>query len=198
MDFAAAAFDDMALLAGFDDAKAFYEQAAEDSRADLAMRADIRSANIQVNEADSWSADVEFADIEHLLGRASGGGLVELGTYQGENVLQMRFNRANAGVAETLIPVLKDPAFSLFNPVSTEGIGEESYIRDILGFTFGEENIPGIRLSEMTMTIEVPGRITRVHGGFKESENTAVFQMPLSRFLVPDEEILWAVSWTDQ
>jgi hypothetical protein len=93
------------------------------------------------------------------------------------------------------MPLMNDPAFSLFNPASTVGIDEESYITGILGFTFGEDNIPAIRKASIGMTVVLPGPVTAVSGGTKTGTNSARFQTPLSRFLVPDKEIFWSVTW---
>ena len=109
----------------------------------------------------------------------------------------LRLRRQLTRAAEEWRQADQDPSFALFNPAATEGIGEELYITGILGFTFGEENIPAIRRAAIGMSITLPGQITSVTGGHKTSDDTARFETSFTRFLVPDDEIFWSVSWRD-
>ena len=71
-------------------------------------------------------------------------------------IFSIRFNRERALKLEEITPIMNDPTFSLFNPASTVGIDEETYITGILGFTFGEGNIPAIRKASIGMTVVLP------------------------------------------
>ena len=73
---------------------------------------------------------------------------------------------------------------------------EERYITDILGFTFGKENLPAIRTSKVVLDVTLPGSIVEVRGGRQTRPNTVRFETPLTRFLVPEKNIDWMVSWS--
>lgn len=196
MPFTATAFDDLAMLGGYDDATALYDEAVINSRTDLEKRDDIGSYMVERVGQSGWEAEISFDSIESLLGDAKAGGIAEITRSGNTNTLTLKFDRNRAASLEELMPVLKEPSFSLFNPAATGGIDEETYITGILGFTFGEENIPDIRRAAIRMNVTVPGEITTVSGGQKTSPNSVLFETSLTRFLVPDDEIFWSLSWS--
>ncbi|MCK5736769.1 MAG: hypothetical protein KAH21_09835, partial [Spirochaetaceae bacterium] len=167
------------------------------SRNDLAKRNDISSYQVSRKGKQGWEAEIGFDDIETLLGSAEAEGIAELSTTGNINTLTLLFDRERASQLAKLMPLMQDPSFSLFNPAATGGIGEENYITGILGFTFGQENIPAIRRASIGMNISLPGEITSVSGGVQTGGRTARFETPFTRFLVPDEEIHWSVSWKE-
>jgi len=197
MPFTASALDDLAILGGYDDAGALYDEAVVNSRTDLAKRDDISTFRVDRKGKQGWEAEINFNDIETLLGSAEADGIAEVNSNGNISTLSLRFDRERAAQMEELIPMMKDPSFSLFNPAATGGIGEETYITGILGFTFGEENIPAIRRASIAMTVNLPGDITSISGGTKTGNRTASFKTPFTRFLVPDEPIYWSVSWKE-
>jgi hypothetical protein len=195
MPFAAAAMEDLAMIGGYESATVFYDEALSATRRDLDKKPDIRFHDIQRTGDAEWSVLIEFTDIERLLGSSETGGITELINTGNETSLTLRLNRDNASHLETLVPLLTDPAFSLFNPAATEGIDEETYVTQILGFTFGEENIPSIRRAGVGLELSLPGPVTDVTGGRQTGERTVRFESPFTRFMVPDEEINWSVRW---
>lgn len=197
MQFTEAAFDDLAMLGGYDDATALYDEAVVNSRTDLENRDDIDSYQVQRVGQSGWQAEIGFDNIESLLGSAEAGGIAEMTRRGNTDTLTLKFDRDRAASLEELIPLMRDPAFSLFNPAATGGIDEESYITGILGFTFGEENIPDIRKAAIRMNVTLPGAVTALTGGTKTSSNSVLFKTSLTHFLVPDDEILWSVSWSN-
>jgi len=197
MAFTASALDDLAILGGYNDATALYDEAVVNSRTDLAKRDDIKSYRVNRMGAQGWKADIEFKDIETLLGSAEAQGIAEISSRGTVSTLTLRFDRERAAQLSELIPMMQDPSFSLFNPAATGGIGEETYITGILGFTFGEENIPAIRRASIGMDVTLPGNITSVNGGTQTGDRTVLFETPFTRFMVPDDEINWSVSWQE-
>jgi hypothetical protein len=197
MPFTASALDDLAILGGYDDAGALYDGAVADSRKDLAAREDISSYRVDRKGSRGWEAEIAFNDIETLLGSTEAEGIAELSRSGNISTLSLSFDREKASQLAELMPMMQDPSFSLFNPAATGGIGEENYITGILGFTFGEENIPSIRSASIGMTVSLPGDITSVDGGRQTGSRTVRFELPFTKFLVPDEEIRWSVSWKE-
>ena len=195
MDFTREVFDDLALLAGHENAGILIDDAIFNSSEDLDKRSDIDSFNLTRFENLNWKSEIRFNNIESLLGESANKGIARLTSKGKSRILELRFNRTTASSMEELIPLLQEPAFYIFNPGATVGITEEEYITDYLGYSFGQQNIPGIRLSRISMTIEVPGPITKIVSGEKIGPGKAAFETSLSRLMVPDKEIFWAVSW---
>ena len=195
MGFAGIALDDLAVLGGFDSASALYEDALLQSRGDMAARDDIASFSAQLTDEHSWEARADFADLELLLGRAEAGGMVNLERSGTVSKLTLLFDRSSAETFGSLVPLTQNPAFSLFDPASTGGIDEETYITDILGFTFGPENVPEIRTARYALTLTLPGTVTAVTGGEQLSDRTVRFEIPLSRLMTPEPPVIWSVSW---
>lgn len=197
MSFAGDALEDLAILGGYDSSDAFYDEAISKTLASLGERTDIENYKIERVGKHGWMADVEFKDIKSLLGDAAFGGIADIYQNGDTHVLSLRFNRSRAAELENLFPMIKEPAFSLLNPASSEGFSEEEYTTEILGFTFGEENLPALRRAMMVLSITVSGTVITVEGGEKLSENSVRFEVPFTRFLVPEKEIFWLVSWID-
>lgn len=196
MDFAGDALDDLASLGAYDNAAALYDEAIIDTEALIAQRDDIDSFVIERTDGHGWKADIEFRNLISMLGSSAGGAIAEILGDEKSMTLNLRFNRESAENLKELFPLLSEPSFSLFDPASTVGIDEETYITDILGFTFGEDNIPAMRNASIGMSLTLPGAVIRVVGGKKTGANTVRFQTPLTRFLVPDEQIAWSVTWS--
>jgi|GEM_PF-734380 len=196
MNFAKDAMDDLAVLGGYDDAGALYDEAIINSKALIAKRDDIDSYHIERSDAHGWKADIEFRNLISMLGGSDSGSIAEILSDEKSVTLILRFNRKKAENLKVLFPLMSNPAFSLFDPASTVGIDEETYITDILGFTFGEDNIPAMRKASIGMNLILPGAVIRVIGGKKSGTNSVRFQAPLTQFLVPEKEILWSVIWS--
>jgi uncharacterized protein YceK len=191
--FASGAFDDLAVLAGFDNSDDFYAYAENETKNSMEKRSDIKYCRISRPEKNKWTADIGFSDIQLLLSGSSS--VVNIESGSSTEKMTLRFNRENADYLEKIVPVLENQAFAIFNPAELRDIDENTYINDILGFTFGEENIPAIKNAEITLKINLPGKILSVTGGKKTSENTAVFSVPLTRIMIPEKEILWSLKW---
>ena len=195
MHFAGGVLEDLAVLGGYDNSDAFYDEALSEAIAGLEARGDVEDFKIDRVGKHVWTADVEFRDIRSFLGDAALGGIADIRQDGDMYIFSLRFNHARASELENLLPIIKEPAFSLFNPAKNEGFSEEEYITEILGFTFGEENLPELRRAMLTLSITVPGTVVDVEGGTKLSENSARFEVPFTRLLVPEKEIIWLVSW---
>ncbi len=194
--FAGNSLDDLALLGGYNDAAELYNGAIIEAQSDLTNRSSVESATVELTGPHSWKADIRFTNLEELLGAAEGNGIAEIEQNGNAKILHFRFDRSRSRNIETLIPILTDPALSIFNPASTENLSEESYITDILGFTFGRENLPAIRASRVRLDLSLPGTIIEVRGGRKIGNDRVRFEAPLTGFLVPEKNIDWMVSWS--
>ena len=195
MDFAALAFDDLAILGGFDDASGLYDDALAGTEAAMEKRSDISRFQVEKTSEHSWSADADFTSLPILLGSTAAGGIVDYTTDGDISTLSLVFNRESSAQYSRLIPLFRNPAFSLFDPAQTGDLDEETYIRDILGFSFGRENIPLIRSAGVSLRLRLPGTVTSVTGGRPLSDDTVYFEMPLTRMLVPEPPVTWSVSW---
>ncbi len=195
MDFAGTAFEDLAILGGFDSASDLYKDAVNQNRSGMEHREDITFFDVDLVSEHGWESRTEFTDLRLLLGSKEAGGIVDYSVNDGVSLLKLQFDRESSVQFSELIPLLENPAFSLFDPALTTGLSEEEYIQDILGFSFGADNIPAIRTATVSLRLEVPGSVLSVTGGRIESENTVLFEIPLTRLLVPEPPVNWQVSW---
>ena len=198
MPFADYVLEDLAILGGYGDSDALYDEAISKTMAGLDEHKDIDNYKIDRVGKNGLKANVEFKDIRLLLGDAALGGIADIYQDGDIHILSFRFDRARAAELEKMFPIIKEPAFSLLNPATSEGFSEEEYTTEILGFTFGEENLPELRQAMLVLSIIVPGKVLEVEGGIKSSEHSARFEVPFTRLLVPEKELLWRVSWSSQ
>lgn len=195
--FAGAALDDLAIIGGYNDASALYGKILLETENALSERKDIHSHSIKMTGKHQWEGSIDFADLKTLLGSGEEGGIVSLETAGERSVLSLHLNRSTAASLEKLVPLLSDPALSLFNPAYTSTISEEEYIQNVLAFAFGEENLDDIRKARMVLVLSVPGKIHSVSGGRKISEHSARFTLPFTRLMVPEEPVDWTVTWAN-
>jgi len=198
MSFAGDILEDLSILGGYDSLDTFYDEAISRTMANLKARTDIEDFEVVRVGEHSWMAYVEFSDIRSLLGDAALGGIADISREGDVHTLRLRFDRERAAELENLFPILKEPAFSLFNPARSEGFSEEKYITEILGFSLGEKNLPELRRSMVSLSITVPGRVEKVEGGTELGENSVRFEVPFTRLLVPEKELVWLVSWNSR
>lgn len=197
MPFTAEALNDLALLGGYDDAGALYDQMILDSQADMSAREDIDWFKAERTGPQSWEAEIGFNNLESLMGSTQAEGIAEMIRGESVSTLNLRFSRERAGSLEELMPMLKDPALSLFNPAATANISQAIYVNEILGFTFGKENIPAIQASRIVMDIKLPGPVVQMTGGEQTGDSSVRFTTPFTDFLAPEDEIFWSVSWAN-
>ncbi len=195
LPFAALVFDDLAFAGGYENADALYQTAVAQTKEDLSRRSDISDSQVEMTSPYEWKAVIHFRDIESLLGGSDGIPIAELSEGNGTSTLTLNFDRKRAAVLETFIPLLGEPALTAFNPAMTQGFDEESYIADVLSFTFGEENIPAVKSARIAMDVTVPGPITALEGGTKIDNHTVRFETAFTRLIVPEIPIHWSVSW---
>lgn len=198
MSFAGDALEDLAILGGYDNLDEFYDEIISQTISNLKARSDIENFEVERIGKYALMANVEFSDIRVLFGDAAFGGIADVAQNGETHTISLRFNHERAAELEELFPIIKETAFSIFNPAANEGFSEEEYINEILGFTFGEENLPELRQAMVNLAITVPGTIVKVEGGAKSSENSARFETPFTRLLVPEKEIVWLVNWKNQ
>jgi len=198
MPFVGDALEDLAILGGYDNSDEFYDEVISETITNLEAREDIENFEVGSVGKDAWKAYVEFEDIRLLLGDADLGGIAAISRDGDIHTLSLKFDRARAAELERLLPILKEPTFSLFNPAESEGFSEEEYTSEVLGFTFGEENLSALQQSMVQLSITVPGTVVEVEGGTRSGESSALFEVPFTRILVPEGKIAWMVSWRDQ
>lgn len=197
-DFTRKAFEDLAIVGGYENAEVFYSEAAKQSEATLLQRPDIKYCSVEPLKGKGsklWQAKMDFDSISLLLGGT--GGIAEVTENDSTTNLSLKFNRDNAAFAERFFPILANPAFSIFNPADTQGMTKKYYVDEVLGFTFGQENIQAIMDSDFILNIIVPGTITYIRNGKKLSDNQAVFKVPLTDIMVPENETFWSITWKD-
>ncbi|MCG8452141.1 MAG: hypothetical protein MI717_03030 [Spirochaetales bacterium] len=196
--FTSEAFEDLALMGGFENATQLSEEGLRSTKEGLEAQTAVSQVQLNGYGIGSWDATVQFTNIASLFAGPKDESLVSWEKDSKHSTLTLQFNRRNAHALEQWIPLLQDPTFMLFNPAATGEYAEDEYVRDILGFTFGEENILSIRGSKLTLEVTYPGVLEQVSGGRAITNNTVQFVAPISRVLVPEEGLLWTATWKDQ
>jgi len=198
MSFAGDVLEDLAILGGYDSSDAFYDEAISKTITNLEALAGVEAFEVRKVGKHAWMANVESNDIRLLFGDGDPGGMVSISREGDTHTFSLKIDSARAAELENLFPILKEPAFSLFNPAENKELSEEEYVTEVLGFTFGEDNLPELRQSMLKLSVTAPGRVTEIEGGIRLSENSAQFEMPLTRLLVPERETTWTMSWKSQ
>lgn len=93
-----------------------------------------------------------------------------------------------------LIPLLKDPSFSIFGPEENIGVSEADYM-EMISYVLGEEGPGAIDRSYISLRIKTDKPIVSHSGGKKLTADSIVFNVPLIDFLLLAKPIDYSVTW---
>jgi hypothetical protein len=118
---------------------------------------------------------------------------VTLTKENGKTTLHVRLNRENFQEIASVNPSFQTPIFESFGPAANEGISEAEYT-EMMEYILGNEKIGSLKTSFIEIRIHPEGTILSQEGGKLEGK-TAVFRIPLIRFLLLDEPIEYSVTY---
>lgn len=175
------------------DNRPLMDKAIDDfERALFASRATADVQLIKVGE-QAWRGTFRFFDLMQLL--------IDLGSGPDQTLLTLSdtsmtfyLSLENYEQLVPVIPFLADPNFEAFGPLYNEGLSEEDYL-EMIGFMLGEEGIPAINNSAITLRIETPRPITSHSGGHVLGDRLYEFSFPLIDFLLLAKPITFSVTW---
>ncbi len=110
------------------------------------------------------------------------------------NSLRMYLDIDNYGELTELIPLLKDPSFSIFGPEENIGVSEADYL-DMISYLLGEEGPGAIERSTISIFINTDSPIISHTNGIKHSPTQVEFSIPIIDFLLLAEPIDYSVTW---
>lgn len=113
------------------------------------------------------------------------------------NTLSLHLDIENYAELTELIPILKDPSFSIFGPEENIGVSEADYL-DMISYLLGEEGPDAIGRSYISMIINTDASIISTVNGKVLSDNEVEFMIPMIDFLLLAEPIDYAVTWRNE
>ncbi len=144
-------------------------------------------------EERSYVGSLFIDDLEELLVDLGAGSKQSLLSAQ-QDSLRFFLSLENYDQLVPVLPFLSDPNFEAFGPRYNEGLNEEDYL-EMISFMLGEEGVPAIENSSVTLTIQTPRPITRIDGGAIVDSQTFEFTFPLIDFLLLAEPITFTLWW---
>jgi len=142
---------------------------------------------------NAWSGSFAFEDLKRLFVDLGAGANQTLLTLTG-NSLTFFLSMENYEQLVPVIPFLADPNFEAFGPLYNQGLSEDDYL-EMISFMLGDEGVPAIQSSVITLIVETPRPIKSFSGGTKTGERTYAFSFPLIDFLLLAKPITFSVNW---
>ena len=173
--------------------KALMDTAVDDFKVSL-TRSPATSDVTLVKEGDNtWAGSFAFKDLERLFRDLGAGGRQTLLTLT-DTSMAFSLSMENYEQLVPIIPFLADPNFEAFGPLYNQGLSEEDYL-EMISFMLGEEGVPAIENSVITLKVETPQPIKSFSGGRKSGERSYEFSFPLIDFLLLAEPITFSLTW---
>jgi len=192
-EFFIAVLEDFSDFAPAGNDKALMDTAVDDFKVSL-MRSPATSDVALVKEGDNaWSGSFAFSDLERLFRDLGAGSRQTLLTLTDTSMV-FSLSMENYEQLVPIIPFLADPNFEAFGPLYNQGLSEEDYL-EMISFMLGDEGVPAIENSVITLKVETPQPIKSFSGGRKSGERSYEFSFPLIDFLLLAEPITFSLTW---
>ncbi|MCF7933782.1 MAG: hypothetical protein K9M84_04840 [Spirochaetia bacterium] len=137
------------------------------------------------------NAEAFFNDVNDELKLES---LFDFSTRGDLHTLRLYLDIDNYGELTELIPLLKDPSFSIFGPEENIGVSEADYL-DMISYLLGEEGPGAIERSYISLIINTETPVVSVKNGTKLSARQVEFRIPIIDFLLLAEPVDYSVTW---
>ncbi len=170
---------------------------AERLEAELLKSDYVYDATVHEASETFYSGIFHFTDARYILAKAEEDQRVDILTYTTTGRTQqvvIYIDIDNYSLLEDLVPILKDPAFSTFGPEENRDVTEEEYY-EMVSYMLGEEGPGAIQTSEIRIVIHTSRPIIRQNGGRIVNPRQVVFTIPLIKFLLLHEPLMFSVSW---
>ncbi len=144
-------------------------------------------------EERSYTGSLFIDDLEQLLVDLGAGSRQSL-VRSSEDSLHFFLSLENYDQLVPVLPFLSDPNFEAFGPKYNEGLSEEDYL-EMISFMLGEEGVPAIEESSVTLIIKASQPISSAVGGEIIDSHTFIFSFPLIDFLLLAEPLTFTLWW---
>ena len=169
------------------------DKAIEDFKISLMRSPTTNHVELKKTGENAWSGSLGFDDLKRLLSDLGAGANQSLLSLNA-NTLTFRLSMENYEQLVPVIPFLADPNFEAFGPMYNQGLSEADYL-EMISFMLGDEGVPAIESSTITVKVETPEPIKSFNGGTKTAERSYEFSFPLIDFLLLAEPITFSVGW---
>lgn len=144
-------------------------------------------------EGKRYIISFDYTSLVNLLKDLNGGKGNSLFTIT-QSSISFRLDMDNYAELKDVIPFLSDENFEVYGPEYSNGMTEEEYT-DMITFLLGEESPEALGNSSVSITIKVPGTVTKVTGAVKTASDTVCYTFPVIDFLLLNEPLSFSVSW---
>ncbi len=192
-DFFIAVLEDFSDFSASDTDQDLMDKAIDEFRLSLARSSSTGAVSLTKSGKNAWSGSFSFTDLQRLFVDLGAGPKQSLLTL-GENSMTFNLSMDNYAQLVPLIPFLADPNFEAFGPLYNQGLSEDDYL-EMISFMLGDEGVPAIEASTITLKIETPRPIKRFTAGSQTGERSYEFSFRLIDFLLLDKPIAFSVNW---
>jgi len=102
--------------------------------------------------------------------------------------LSVHLDSDNYHQLTTLFPVLEHPLVISLGPQPDLEVSDDEYL-EMMQFVLGDDGPPAIVDSEVTVRVQVEGRVVEQHGGELQDDGSVLITIPLLRILVLDQPL---------
>ncbi|HOE83913.1 MAG TPA: hypothetical protein PLH14_01285 [Sphaerochaeta sp.] len=192
-DFFIAVLEDFSDFIPSSEEQPLMDKAIEDFKISLIRSPSTSHVALQKQGENAWSGSLGFNDLKRLLSDLGAGANQSLISLTSDT-LTFHLSMENYEQLVPVIPFLADPNFEAFGPMYNQGLSEADYL-EMISFMLGDEGVPAIEGSTITLKIETPRPIKSFSGGTKTGERSYEFSFPLIDFLLLAKPITFTVSW---
>ncbi len=192
-DFFIAVLEDFSDFIPSSEEQPLMDKAIEDFKISLMRSPTTNHVELKKTGENAWSGSLGFDDLKRLLSDLGAGANQSLLSLNA-NTLTFRLSMENYEQLVPVIPFLADPNFEAFGPMYNQGLSEADYL-EMISFMLGDEGVPAIESSTITVKVETPEPIKSFNGGTKTAERSYEFSFPLIDFLLLAEPITFSVGW---
>jgi hypothetical protein len=138
----------------------------------------------------------QFSDIRKLLtsGDKNVQDIITFSSKKGINTIHFHLEKSNYSSLTDLFPMLKNQVFENLAPQVDEDIPAAEYL-DIIEFAMGEDGPGAVKSSDITIKVNVQGKIVSQKGGTVKN-NTVLFQIPLLRVCLLNQPLDFEITYT--
>ena len=192
-DFFIAVLEDFSDFTPSSQEQALMDKAIDDFKISLMRSPSADQVALFKQSGNAWSGSFTFDDLSRLFADLGAGADQSLLSLTADS-LTFRLSMDNYEQMVPVIPFLADPNFEAFGPMYNQGLSEADYL-EMISFMLGDEGVPAIEGSTITLKVETPRPIKSFSGGTKTGERSYEFSFPLIDFLLLAKPITFSVRW---
>ena len=155
----------------------------------------VEAARIATPTSDQLELHLTFDDLQAAFApTAPDAGTTPLISLTGSErrTLSVHLDSDNYHQLTTLFPVLEHPLVISLGPQPNLEVTDDEYL-EMMQFVLGDEGPPAILDSQVTVRVQVEGRVVEQDGGELQDDGSVLITIPLLRILVLDQPLDYRV-----